>query len=65
MAFTLRLSDEDEALAAAAAQREGVSKNELVAKAIRAYTQGRAQRLDSAIERVALRDAAILDELAK
>lgn len=63
MAMTLRLDEADDAALAATAAREHISKHEVVLRAIRAYTGGRQQRLDAAIERVVTRDASLLERL--
>jgi predicted transcriptional regulator len=65
MAMTLRLDNDDDAALAATAAREHLSKHEVVVRAVRAYTSGRQQRLDAAIERVATRDAEALRRLGE
>ena len=63
MAMTLRLDDADDAAVAAAAARDGLSKHEVIVRAVRAYTSEREARLDAAIKHVVARDAALLDRL--
>lgn len=65
MAMTLRLSEADDQAVEAMAAREHISKHEVVARAVRAYTSDRQRRLDAAIGRVAARDAELLDRLGQ
>lgn len=57
MAWTMRLSDEEEALLAARAEAEGRSKQEIARDALRLYLSDRTTRFDGARARV-LRDHA-------
>lgn len=65
MAMTLRLSPEDDAAVQQAAFREHISKQEVIVRAVRAYTSSRQQRLETSITRVVERDAEALDRLGK
>ena len=65
MAMTLRLSPEDDAAVEQTALREHISKQEVIVRAVRAYTSNRQQRLESSIARVVERDAEALDRLGK
>jgi len=63
--MTLRLSPEDDAAVEQTAFREHISKQEVIVRAVRAYTSNRQQRLESSIARVVERDADALDRLGK
>lgn len=61
----LRLSDEEKAALRDAAAREGRSMNDIARQAIREYTSGRQERLDTLIEEVVTRDATLLSRLGE
>lgn len=65
MAMTLRLSDDDDRALSAAAQREGLSKHEVVLRAVRAYTGDHRDQVLQAARRVAQRDANLLRRLGE
>ena len=62
-AMNLRLSDEETDALRRAAEREGVSMQELVRSAIRSYVSDRDARLEAAIGRVRTEDAELLARL--
>jgi len=65
MTMPLRLSDEEKAALRDAAAREGRSMNDIARQAIREYTSGRQERLDTLIEEVVTRDATLLSRLGE
>lgn len=64
MAMTLRLSAEQTAKLRAAAEREGVSMQTAVLRAIDEYVDRRTQRRDAIIEQIFTEDAGLFDRLA-
>lgn len=65
MAMNLRLSPEQTEALRKTADQDGLSMQEAALAAIDAYTSRRAQRLKSAISRVASEDAELLKRLAQ
>lgn len=63
--MTLRLDEADDRAVTETARREGLSKHEVVVRAVRAYTDERQARLDAAITRVVTRDRELLDRLGE
>lgn len=65
MAMNLRLTDAELQALREKAEQEGRSMQEVARAAIAAYVSGRADRLQSAIDRVRTEDAELLDRLGK
>ena len=63
--LTLRMPDDLGAAVREAADREGVSMNELLVRAARQYTSGRVRRRTEALERIATEDAGLLERLGQ
>ena len=63
--MTLRLTDEETEALRRAAEAEGRSMQEVAREAIRIYVSGREQNLRRILERIAERDAALLDRLGQ
>ena len=64
MAWTMRLSPEEEAQLDARAKAEGRSKQEIARDALRLYLSDRSERFDKAVETVFGEDADVLAYLA-
>ena len=65
MAMTLRLTDEETEALRRTAEAEGRSMQEVARDAIRVYVSGREQRIRTIFERIAERDAELLDRLGQ
>jgi predicted transcriptional regulator len=65
VAMTLRLTDEEAEALRRRAEQEGRSMQEVARTAIREYTTDRNTRLASAIEKIRIEDAELLDRLSR
>ncbi len=65
MAMTLRLTDEEAAALRDAAEREGVSMQELARKAVRQYVDAWAQERDAFLVEFAAKNKGLLDRLGQ
>lgn len=65
MAMTLRLSDEQTAKLRAAAEREGISMQALVLKAVDDYVDGRTARRDEILGQIVKEHDGLLRRLAE
>jgi predicted transcriptional regulator len=65
VAMTLRLTDEEAEALRRRAEQEGRSMQEVARTAIREYTSDRKTRLASAIEKIRIEDAELLDRLSR
>jgi hypothetical protein len=63
--LTLRMPDDLGAAVREAADREGVSMNEVLVRAARQYTAGRVRRRTEALDRIATEDAGLLARLGE
>lgn len=65
MAMTLRLTDEETQALRAAAEREGISMQEVVRKAMRQYVDDWARQRDAFLAEFARENRSLLDRLAQ